>query len=37
VRNLIRLVPGDEVECELSVYDPSRGRILHRGQRRGEG
>jgi translation initiation factor IF-1 len=28
--NLIRLVPGDKVEVELSPYDLSRGRISYR-------
>lgn len=33
VENRIRLVPGDEVEVELSPYDPRRGRIVYRGRR----
>jgi translation initiation factor IF-1 len=27
-RNFVRLVPGDQVEVELSPHDPGRGRIL---------
>ncbi len=31
----IRVTPGDTVTCELSPYDPTRGRITFRG-RKGE-
>lgn len=27
---LIRIIPGDRVELEVSTYDPSRGRIVWR-------
>ncbi len=27
---LIRIVPGDRVELEVSTYDPTRGRIIWR-------
>lgn len=27
----IKIAPGDKVMVELSPYDPSRGRIIHRG------
>jgi translation initiation factor IF-1 len=36
----IRILLGDRVRVEMSVYDPSRGRITYRyreGQRPGEG
>ena len=29
-KNFIRLVPGDRVIVELSIYDLSRGRIIYR-------
>ncbi len=29
-RNFIRLVPGDRVVVELSIYDLTRGRIVYR-------
>jgi len=29
-RNFIRLVPGDRVILELSIYDLTRGRIIYR-------
>ena len=29
-RNFIRLVPGDKVILELSIYDLTRGRIIYR-------
>ncbi|HIP92448.1 MAG TPA: translation initiation factor IF-1, partial [Thermotoga sp.] len=29
-KNFIRLVPGDKVIVELSIYDLSRGRIIYR-------
>jgi len=29
-KNFIRLVPGDRVVVELSVYDLTRGRIIYR-------
>ncbi len=29
-RNFIRLVPGDRVIVELSIYDLTRGRIVYR-------
>ncbi len=29
-RNFIRLVPGDKVVVELSIYDLTRGRIVYR-------
>ena len=28
--NYIRILPGDKVELELSVYDLSKGRIIRR-------
>ena len=28
--NFIRILPGDKVKVELSLYDPKRGRIIHR-------
>ena len=27
---LIRIIPGDKVELEISAYDPTRGRIVWR-------
>jgi translation initiation factor IF-1 len=27
---LIRIIPGDKVELEVSVYDPTKGRIVWR-------
>lgn len=27
---LIRIIPGDKVEVEVSVYDPTKGRIVWR-------
>ncbi len=27
---LIRIIPGDEVEVDVSTYDPTRGRIVWR-------
>lgn len=33
----IKLAPGDKVLVELSPYDPSRGRIIFRGDRKPEG
>ncbi len=27
---LIRIIPGDKVELEVSTYDPTRGRIVWR-------
>lgn len=30
----LRLLVGDSVVCELSVFDPSRGRVVWRGARR---
>ena len=27
---LIRIIPGDKVELEVSAYDPTRGRIIWR-------
>lgn len=29
-KNFIRLVPGDRVVVELTIYDLSRGRIVYR-------
>ena len=29
-KNYIRILPGDRVKVELSMYDPSRGRITYR-------
>lgn len=29
-KNFIRILPGDKVNVELSVYDLSRGRIIYR-------
>ncbi|MFH1563097.1 MAG: translation initiation factor IF-1 [Nitrospirota bacterium] len=29
-KNFIRILPGDKVHVELSVYDLSRGRIIYR-------
>ena len=29
-RNFVRLVPGDRVEVELSVNDPTRGRLFRK-------
>lgn len=29
--NFIRILPGDRVTVEMSPYDLSRGRIIHRG------
>jgi translation initiation factor IF-1 len=31
-KNHIRVLPGDEVTCEVSPYDLRRGRITHRGR-----
>ncbi|AEH50806.1 translation initiation factor IF-1 [Pseudothermotoga thermarum] len=31
-KNFIRLVPGDRVVVELSIYDLSKGRIVYRKQ-----
>jgi len=28
--NYIRILPGDKVTVELSIYDPSKGRITYR-------
>jgi translation initiation factor IF-1 len=28
--NNIRILPGDKVTLELSLYDPTRGRIVYR-------
>jgi len=33
----IRILPGDKVILEISPYDPSRGRIIYRGERKNEG
>ncbi len=33
-QHLIRVLPGDEVEVEISPYDLSRGRITYRGRRK---
>ncbi|MDD4910224.1 MAG: translation initiation factor IF-1 [Candidatus Omnitrophica bacterium] len=30
--HFIRILPGDKVKLELSPYDLSRGRIIHRGK-----
>ncbi len=30
--NLVRLVPGEEVTVELSVFDPTKGRIETKGR-----
>lgn len=30
--HFIRILPGDKVKLELSPYDLSRGRIVHRGK-----
>ena len=35
-RARIRVLPGDRVNLELSGYDPSRGRIVYRQNRRRE-
>jgi translation initiation factor IF-1 len=29
-KHFIRIVPGDKVRVELSVYDPAKGRITYR-------
>lgn len=31
-KNFIRILPGDKVTVELSVYDLSRGRIIYRAK-----
>ena len=28
--NYIRIIPGDKVKVELSIYDPTKGRITYR-------
>ncbi|MCD6419445.1 MAG: translation initiation factor IF-1 [Synergistetes bacterium] len=28
--NFIKILPGDKVKVEISVYDPSKGRIVYR-------
>jgi len=30
--NFIRILPGDDVMVEMSPYDLTRGRIIHRGR-----
>jgi translation initiation factor IF-1 len=29
-RNYIRILPGDRVVLEISIYDPEKGRIVYR-------
>jgi len=31
--NYIRILPGDNVTVELSIYDPTKGRITYRGNK----
>jgi translation initiation factor IF-1 len=37
ITNKIFVLPGDEVTIEVSPYDTTRGRITHRGPKRGAG